>query len=270
MQASLMLSSTHPSQQLFSCQRSARLSFARPILRWDRSPWLNLDSALLFPLGLSSTSFCRLVVDLLQEMLEGVLHVVGRDGARLSEQELVLARKLTRRIKVDLARCWVFLHEVDLVANEHDDYVWLRVLPQLLEPLQAVLKCGLPGHVVHKKCPYCSAIVGAGDGAVPLLACCVPDLRLHRPTNSERDSSCCKLDADGGSGRLRQGPLHVAGEQVRLSDGCITDKDHLVEVVAGLLAIVVGCHCRQERATRACGAVGDARGGLLSGRAEPP
>ena len=49
--------------------------------------------------------------------------------------------------------------QVTLVPDEHDDYVGVSVVPQLLQPTLHVLVGHVLGYVVNKEGTYCTAIV---------------------------------------------------------------------------------------------------------------
>ena len=70
------------------------------------------------------------------------------------------------------------------LPHQHDHDVSVGVVPELPEPPLHVLVGEVLGDVVHEERAHGPAVVGAGDGAVPLLARSVPDLRLDRlPVN---------------------------------------------------------------------------------------
>ena len=72
----------------------------------------------------------------------------------------------------------------NLANNQHDDDVCVGVVPELPEPPLHVLVGEVLGDVVDEERAHGPAVVGAGDGAVPLLARSVPDLGLDRlPVN---------------------------------------------------------------------------------------
>eukprot|EP00418_Pyrodinium_bahamense_P064736 CAMPEP_0179077120 /NCGR_PEP_ID=MMETSP0796-20121207/34451_1 /TAXON_ID=73915 /ORGANISM="Pyrodinium bahamense, Strain pbaha01" /LENGTH=190 /DNA_ID=CAMNT_0020774391 /DNA_START=225 /DNA_END=798 /DNA_ORIENTATION=- len=101
--------------------------------------------------GLPALAFRRLVVYLLQKVLEDVLHIVRCHSTSLRKEQPVLPSKLGSVVVEDLACRGVLLGEVDFVPDEHDDNVRLSVLTQLLHPLYTVLEGGLLGHIVHKQ-----------------------------------------------------------------------------------------------------------------------
>ena len=64
---------------------------------------------------------------------------------------------------------WVLLDEVDLVADDHDDNVWLGVVAQVLEPLGAVLEGLRLGHVIHQQRTHRTPVVRTRYRTVTLL-----------------------------------------------------------------------------------------------------
>ncbi len=57
-----------------------------------------------------------------------------------------------------------------ILTDEHDDNVWVRVVPELPEPPVEVLVGELLGDVIDEEGPHRAAVVGGGDGGVTLLA----------------------------------------------------------------------------------------------------
>jgi hypothetical protein len=98
--------------------------------------------------------------------------------------------------------------QIALVSDEHDDNVGVGMVAQLLQPPRDVLVCLVLADIVHEKRSHGAAVVCRGDGAVPLLACGVPDLGLDR-LGVDLDGSCRELDADS---RLGVEVELVAGE----------------------------------------------------------
>ncbi len=68
--------------------------------------------------------------------------------------------------------------QIALVTHQHDDNVGIGMVSQLLQPPGNVLVRLVLADVVDEEGSDRSAIVRRGDGAVPLLARSVPDLRL--------------------------------------------------------------------------------------------
>mmetsp|Transcript_10713 Transcript_10713/g.33344 ORF Transcript_10713/g.33344 Transcript_10713/m.33344 type:complete len:255 (+) Transcript_10713:117-881(+) len=173
----------------------------------------------------------RRVVDLLEKLLKDVIHVVHGHRAGLGKVEPVLPGKLSGGVIVDLPGLGVLFGQVHLVSHKHDHDVWLSILPQLLHPLHAVLEGGLLHHVIDEQSPHGSAVMGAGDRSVPLLASRVPDLGFHLTPHFQLYRFRGKLHADRRRGSLRQRALDVAREEVRLPDRGVADQHDLVEVV---------------------------------------
>jgi len=79
--------------------------------------------------------------------------------------------------------------QIALVTDEHDDDVGVGMVAQLLQPPRDVLVCLVLADVVDKQSADSATVVCGGDGAVPLLACGIPDLGF--------DSLCVDLDGAG-------------------------------------------------------------------------
>lgn len=117
--------------------------------------------------------------------------------------------------------------QIALVSNQHDYYVGVGMVPQLLEPPGHVLVGLMLADVVDEQGPDGSAVVGRSDGAVALLACRVPDLSLDG-FGVDLDGAGGELDADG---RLGVEVELVAGEstkQVGLSDTRVSNQHHCI------------------------------------------
>merc|ERR1719189_3135602 len=113
----------------------------------------------------------------------------------------MLARKLCSSVVIHLSlAALAALAEIALVPYEHYHHVWLCVLPQLLHPLATVLESTLLRGVVDEQGSDSPAVVGTSDGAVPLLACGVPDLCLHRTAHRQWHRARGKLDTNSRSG----------------------------------------------------------------------
>jgi hypothetical protein len=76
-------------------------------------------------------------------------------------------------------------------------FEWIDFLLTHLEPLLDIVEGFLVGHVVHHDDPVGAPIVAGGDGAEPLLACRVPDLKRQRlaKSYSNKRGSNLKLDS---------------------------------------------------------------------------
>lgn len=129
------------------------------------------------------------------------------------------------------------MSQIALVSHEHDDDVCVGMVPQLLQPPGHGLVCLVFADIVDEEGANGTAIVGRGDGTIPFLPSCVPDLRLDR--------LCINLDAPGRKldtdGRLGVEVELVAGEsaqQVGFTDSRVSDehdwrKERLVEEARG-------------------------------------
>ena len=101
--------------------------------------------------------------------------------------------------------------QIALVTHEHDDDVGVGMVAQLLQPPCHVLVCLVLADVVDEQGAHCAAVVCRGDGAVPLLAGGIPDLRLDG-LGVDLDRPGRELDADG---RLGVEVELVAGESAQ-------------------------------------------------------
>ena len=88
---------------------------------------------------------------------------------------------------------------IGLVAHEHDDDVAVGMALQLLQPPGHVLEREALADVVDEQRTDCAPVVGRRNGAVPLLARRVPNLRLDRLV-VDLDRPRGELDTDGRLG----------------------------------------------------------------------
>lgn len=98
--------------------------------------------------------------------------------------------------------------QIALVSDQHDNDVRVGMVAQLLQPPCDVLVGLVLADVVDKQGSYGAAVVGRCDGAVSLLARCIPNLCLDR-LGVHLDGAGGELDADG---RLGVEVELVAGE----------------------------------------------------------
>jgi hypothetical protein len=103
--------------------------------------------------------------------------------------------------------------QVTLVSDEHDNDVRVRMIPKLLQPPHHIDIRRMFRNIVHQQGPDCTTVVSTEqltllaktahedcgehcvrgcDGAVTLLACSVPYLRLH----------CLAVNIDGAGREL--------------------------------------------------------------------
>lgn len=135
-------------------------------------------------LDASSSTLARLIrrhrlladgpVNVTQDQLECLLHVGCLQRGRLDVGQTFCLGEALRIVGGDSSE----VPQVSLVANEHDSDVGVGVVTQLLEPAADVLEGGRLAHVIDQDRAQRTAVVGACDCPVPLLACRVPDLRL--------------------------------------------------------------------------------------------
>ena len=134
----------------------------------------------------------HLVVDLLSDVDEGLVHVLRCLRRRLVEEDPVLLRELLPLLRRDDPR----VLQVRLVPDEHDRDVLRRVLLAVLQPRRQVLERLPPRDVVHEQRAHRTAVVAPRDAPELLLAGCVPDLQLHLlPVHVH--GAAPELDADG-------------------------------------------------------------------------
>lgn len=131
--------------------------------------------------------------------------------------------------------------QIALVSHQHDDNVCVGMIAELFQPACDVLVGLVLGNVVDEKGADCAAVVGAGDGAVALLAGGIPDLRLDGLV-VDLDAASGELDADGG---LAVEVEFVAGEtreKVRFTNARVSNKDHLEEELRVFISSDMGDH----------------------------
>jgi len=87
--------------------------------------------------------------------------------------------------------------QIALIPHQHNHNIRIRMIPQLLQPTRHILVRAVLADVVDEQGPDGAAVVGAGDGAVALLARRVPDLGLDG-FGVDLDAAGCEFDADGG------------------------------------------------------------------------
>jgi len=101
--------------------------------------------------------------------------------------------------------------QIALVSDQHDDDVRVGMVAQLLQPPCDVLVGLVLADIVDEQGSHGATVVGRCDGAVALLASCVPNLRLDR-LGVHLDRTGSELDADG---RLGVEVELVAGESAQ-------------------------------------------------------
>jgi hypothetical protein len=114
--------------------------------------------------------------------------------------------------------------QIALVPNQHNDDVGVGMVAKLLEPPGDVLIGLVLADVVDEEGADGTAVVGGGDGAVALLASCIPDLGLDG-LGVDLDRPRGKLNADGGLGVDVELVSCETAEQVGFTDARISDQD---------------------------------------------
>ena len=89
--------------------------------------------------------------------------------------------------------------QIALVSDQHNDNIGVGMVSQLFQPPCNIFVRLVLADVVDEQGSDGTAIIGRGDGAVPLLTGGIPDLRLDR-LGVDLDRSRGKLDADSGLG----------------------------------------------------------------------
>lgn len=107
--------------------------------------------------------------------------------------------------------------QIALVTDEHDDNVGVGMVAQLLQPPRHVLVCLVLADVVDKQSADCATVVCGGDGAVPLLACGIPDLGLDGLC-VDLDGAGSEFDADGRLGVEVELVARKSTQQVGFTD----------------------------------------------------
>lgn len=115
--------------------------------------------------------------------------------------------------------------QIALVSHQHDHDVGVGVVAQLFEPSRHILVGLVLADVVDEQGADGTAVVGRSDGAVPLLAGGIPDLRLDR-LGVNLDGPGGELDADGRLGIEVELVARESAQEVRLSDTRVSDQHH--------------------------------------------
>ena len=153
-------------------------------------------------------------------------HVVGVLGAGLHEFDAQRVRQLFRLVVGhDLLG-----GQVALVAHQELSHPLGGVLVDLLDPVLHVVEGLLVGDVVDHDDAVGAPVVGAGDGAEPLLASRVPDLQLRGP-GVLFQSAELKVHPNGADVALRVGVIRESEQKATLAHPRVTDEQELEEVV---------------------------------------
>jgi hypothetical protein len=137
----------------------------------------------------------------------------------------VVGGQRTRKLGGILGRDGAQVPLIRLVADEHDDDVAIGVVAELLQPPCNVLERAALADVIDKQGADSAAVVGRGDGAVPLLARRIPNLRLDGLA-VDLDRARGELDTDGRLGIQVELIAREPAKQVGLADTRVADQDH--------------------------------------------
>ena len=86
----------------------------------------------------------------------------------------MLLTQLLRLLCRYLASAWIFLDQVNLIADEHDADVLLSRVKKRLEPVLDVVESLTVSHIVYDQASEGFAIMSHRDSSVLLLACGIP------------------------------------------------------------------------------------------------
>lgn len=178
--------------------------------------------------------FADLLVDCCDQFLEREVDVVAIQGTCLCEQQLVLRSELLGLLGGDGTQ----VSQIGLVPDQTHSDVVVGVLPQLRQPVVAVLVTAGLADVVHDQRTHGTTVVCGGDRTVPFLARGVPYLRLNLLA-VHVDGPSGKLDTDSG---LRVDVELIRGEprqQVRLTNTGVTNQHYLEQIVVVITIILV-------------------------------
>ena len=118
--------------------------------------------------------------DLGGDLDEGVLNSLSGLGARFDmPEDAVLGAPALGFLGGHRSFRGVTLHEIELIAHQHDDNIRPGDLAEVGEPVTNVLEGGGSGDVVDKKGAASAAEIGPCYGFVDLLSGGVPEGKLH-------------------------------------------------------------------------------------------
>mmetsp|Transcript_44700 Transcript_44700/g.43306 ORF Transcript_44700/g.43306 Transcript_44700/m.43306 type:complete len:253 (-) Transcript_44700:219-977(-) len=147
------------------------------VLQEDRAETLHVPAFPDFvPFALDLLGELVVVDDLVEQELEGRIHIGGVLGAGLEVGEPKLLRPLLRLLLLHLD----IIDQIDLVAEEDDFCIFVGILLDFLHPVLAeVFEADLVGHVEHQDDPGGPPVVVLGQGAVLDLPSRVPNLYFY-------------------------------------------------------------------------------------------
>jgi hypothetical protein len=123
-----------------------------------------------------------------------------------------------------------FFYKIIFVCNYDDLDVGLGMIINFLKPSINIFKRLFIEHVEHKHDSIRTFVVCVGDGAVPLLASCIPNLKLKFLTTMSEWSES-EINPDSRHVVLVELIVGKPDEQAALPDTGVSQQDHLEEVV---------------------------------------
>lgn len=173
----------------------------------------------------------HLVADDVHQPLKHSLDINVLLGRGLVELETQLVCELFTSLVGDDS---LVLH-VALVPHQDHLGVVPRVRLDLRAPVLDAVEGFFVSDVVHEDEAHGAPVVGCGDGPVPLLSGCVPNLQLHSFVVPE-DRLDLEVNADGADEGRGEGVVSVAEEEGGLAHRRVADDEkfkHVVEVLVG-------------------------------------
>lgn len=116
------------------------------------------------------------------------------------------------------------MSQITLVTDKHNNDVGVGMVAQFLKPPGDILVGLMLANVVDEKGTNGAAVVGRCDGAVALLAGCIPNLGLDG-LGVDLNRSGSKLNADSGLGIEVEFVSGESAQQVGFADAGVSDED---------------------------------------------
>lgn len=156
-------------------------------------------------------------VNLLSSVDKGLLHIVSSLGTRFHKDEpICISKGLSFRRGHRTA-----MFQIILVTNQHNHYIALTVLSNLIQPPRQVLEGVPPRNVIDQERTCGTAIVRASNRPKGFLSRRVPDLQLDLLV-LQVDHASTKLDTNRQVVDRLKSLVCELQQQTRLSDTCNT------------------------------------------------
>ena len=123
------------------------------------------------------------------------------------------------------------LHEVALVAHEHNADIIVGELLDFLHPLLDIIESLSVGHIKNYDDSVCASVVARCEGPKPFLARSVPYLKLD-VLLVHFDILDLEVHSDGVEEVLVERILGVSHQQATLSHATVSDQQHFEQEVA--------------------------------------